>query len=379
MRSMLGLVFVSSFFLGACSGAESGTLRRSPSGSAPVDTNDPTGDTGPTGSTTAAIACPADVPAAKALGTATDPADVHFAQGNIVYRDARKVYRIKADGTGNGEIYTNENLIRSYADDTSLVAIEETPADPAAVIKIMPIGETTGSDGKPVATLPVTLTPGWNAAGTFVFASDAQYLYFLADVPNLGDTIYKVAKQGLAMTVLAQLNAPLTDPLLSGTDVWFVRDARRVYKVAQTAVAIPGEEPPVKDGTQPQQAQEIFSMGYADCRLAVGGDKTYCSTGAALETRDLKGANMATVLDGTKAKAPFTLGPAMYTDTLLLRTLPSTATDPLKHGIRAVKVDGASATEKTIACGREPIGAFAASASFVVWAEKGKGLFSAPR
>jgi len=378
MRSMLGLVFVSSFILGACSGAESGTLRRSPSGSAPVDTNDPSGDTGQTGTTTAAIACPSDVAAPTALGNATDPADVHFAQGNVVYRDALKVYRIKPDGTGNGEIYTSANLIRSYADDTNLVAIEETPADPTAVIKIMPIGETTGPDGKPLVTAPVTLTPGWNAAGTYVFASDAQYLYFLADVPNKGDSIYKVAKQGLAMTLLAQLDAPLTDPLLSGTDVWFVRDARRVYKVAQTATAAPGEEP-LRDITQPQPATEIFAMGYADCRLAVGGDKTYCSTGSALETRDLKGANVATVLDGTKAKAPFTLGPAMYTDTLLLRTLPSTAADPLKHGIRAVKVDGTAATEKTIACGREPIGAFAASASLVVWAEKGKGLFSAPR
>lgn len=386
MRSMLGLVFFGSFLLGACSGSEGGVLRRS-TGPTGDDSQDPSSQPASSGGTpVAAIACPADVPAAKAMGTAKDPTDVRFAQGNIVYREAAKVYRMKADGSDNKEIYTNANLIRSYADDTNLVAIEATPADPTAILEIMPIGETTapapppgGGVDKPLEGLgqaAITIATNWNAAGSYIFASDTQYFYAMADVQNQGDTIYKVAKANGSMTILAQLNAPLTDPLLSGTDVWFVRDARRVYKVAQTVV---DPTDPSKELTQPQGAQEIFSMGYADCRLAVGGNKTYCSTGAALETRDLTGANMSTVLEGAKAKAPFMLGPAMYTDTLLLRTLPSTASDPLKHGIRAVKVDGTTTAEKTIACGREPIGAFAASASLVVWAEKGKGLFSAPR
>lgn len=382
MRSMLGLAFLGSFLLGACSGAEGGTIRRGPGANGGTDdTPDPGQTSSSSGSPVATIACPADVPAAKAMGTAKDPADVRFAQGNIVYREALKVFKIKTDGTDNKEMYTSENLVRSYADDTNLVTIEETPADPTAILKIMPVGATTPPAGAPERPLDgvlpaITVQTNWNAAGSYVFASDTQYFYAMADVPNQGDTIYKVAKANGAMTTIAQLNAPLTDPLLSGTDIWFVRDARRVYKVAQTAI---DPTDPVKELAQAQPPTEVFGLGYADCRLAVGGNKTYCSTGAALETRDLSGANLSTVLEGAKAKAPFMLGPAMYTDTLFLRTLPSSASDPLKHGIRAVKVDGSSATDKTIACGRDAIGAFAASASLVVWAEKGKGLFSAPR
>ncbi len=383
MRSILLPVFFGSFLLGACSGEDGGTIRRSGTPGS-EQTPDPTTQTAPQGNPTSnAVACPTDTPVAKALGNATNAADVRFSQGSVVYRDGIHVMRVKKDGTDARDIYTNADLVSSFADDTFLVTIE-SPDPPAAVIRIMAAGYTTpGPGGLPAddgTGLPpggVALNPGWNAAGTYVFASDALAFYFMADVPNQGDTIYKVDKKTRLMTQLAQLQAPLGDALLSGTDVWFVRDGRRVYKVAQTAV---DPTDPTKEITKAQPAQEIFAMGYADCRLAVGGARTFCSTGAALETRDLTGANMATVLEGPKAQPSFVLGPVMYgADSLFLHSLPSSAADPLKHGIRAIKVNGTKAEEKSIACGRDEIRAIAADATMVVWAENGKGLFGAPR
>jgi hypothetical protein len=213
-----------------------------------------------------------------------------------------------------------------------------------------------------------------------VFASDATSFYVLADVTGQGDTIYKVSKADPnTMTQLASLNAPLGDPQLAGNDIWFVREQKRVYKVAQLVAA---EDPAVPGGvlgdkeTTAEPATEVFGIGYADCKLAVGEKHAFCSTGKSLEQRDLSGGNMTTVFDSQKGAAPTLLGAALYgSDTVFVRSLPATTTDALKSGIRAVT----GTTEKFVACGREPINSFAVGDTTVVWAEQGKGVFLAPR
>jgi hypothetical protein len=63
------------------------------------------------------------------------------------------------------------------------------------------------------------------------------------------------------------------------------------------------------------------------------------------------------------------------TDAVFVRSLPSSPTDVLKNGIHAIK----GTDDKLVACGREAINAFTTDSSTVVWAEQGKGVFSAPR
>ena len=74
--------------------------------------------------------------------------------------------------------------------------------------------------------------------------------------------------------------------------------------------------------------------------------------------------------------SPTLLGAAQFgTDTVFVRSLPSTTTDALKNGIHAIK----GTDDKVLVCGRDAINSFAADGSKVVWAEQGKGVFSAPR
>jgi hypothetical protein len=238
--------------------------------------------------------------------------------------------------------------------------------------------------GQAPAPFLTAAPPGWLAGGTTVFGSDTDSFYVLADVANQGDTIYKVSKQNPNQVVqLALLDAPLSDAQLVGRDVWFVREAKRVYKVVQTPAIDPNGDPAGKLGELPGTAQpptEVFGLGYAKCNLAVGGDHAFCSTGKALEQRDLSGGNVLTVFDSLKAAAPSLLGSAIYgTDSVFVRSLPSSATDPLKNGIRAIKSNGTTADDKLVACGREPINSFAVDSAHIVWAEEGKGVFSAVR
>ncbi|MEA2752947.1 MAG: hypothetical protein QOI41_7090, partial [Myxococcales bacterium] len=150
------------------------------------------------------------------------------------------------------------------------------------------------------------------------------------------------------------------------------RDQKRVYKVTQT----PTDPANPLGGTTASDPTEIFAIGYATCNLAVGGQHSFCSTGKALEQRDLTGGNLETVLDAQKMAAPTLLGAAQFgTDTVFVKSLPSTATDALKNGIHAIK----GTDDKLLVCGRETINAFAADDTQVVWAEQGKGVFSAPR
>ena len=199
----------------------------------------------------------------------------------------------------------------------------------------MPVGATSGAMNPADAAL--TTTPAsWSAGGTYVFASDATSFYVLADVTNQGDTIYKISKADPnQMTQLANLDqSSLGDPQLSGTDIWFTRDQKRVYKVTQTV----DPADPTGATTTASDATEIFGIGYANCNLAVGGTHTFCSTGKALEQRDLTGGNLETVLDAQKMSSPTLLGAAQFgTDTVFVRSLPSSATDALKNGIHAIK------------------------------------------
>lgn len=379
MHLGLGLVLVGGFAMIACSGDDGGGIRRSGSGG----TTSPGGDdtTTPAGGTTGptAAACPATVPEARSISAQdTNATDVRLVDGNVIYQAGTKVMKVDPKAGTRTDLYASPDLVHSFADATVLVTIE-SPNPPDAVIKVMPAGVTAGAE-KPFGELVVT-PPGWNAGGTYVFATDATSIYVMADVANQGDTLYKLSKANPnVMTVLAQLQAPLGDPQLAGSDVWFVRDQKRVYKVSQAGGP---NEPGDKAGELGGAAgtpTEVFGIGYADCKLAVGGSHAFCSTGTALEQRDLTGGNLTTVFDSQKGAAPSLLGAALYgTDTVFVRSLPSSPTDVLKHGIRAVKTTGAAPEEKLVACGREPITAVAVDATTVVWTEQGKGVFAAAR
>jgi hypothetical protein len=371
MRISLGLLLVGSVALVACSGDDgAGSIRRANPGAtgAPADSTAPA--TTPAAST--AVACPGAVPAATSLSAVdTNATDLRIVGGVVVYRDGLKVVAIDPASAKRSELYTSPDLVHSFADDAVLVTIE-SPNPPDAVLKVMP-ASGAAAPGAPGQELTVT-PDSWSAGGTYVFGSDATSLYVLADVTNQGDTIYKVSKSDpSSMTMLAQLEgASLGDAQLAGTDVWFVRDQKRVYRVTQTEDATD----PLAVVSVASPATEVFGIGYADCKLAVGGSHAFCSTGKALEQRSLTGGDLLTVLDAQKVPAPTLLGAAIFgADSVFVRSLPSSATDPLKNGIHAIK----GTEDKVVACGRDTINSFAADSTSVVWAEQGKGVFRAPR
>ncbi|MDB5216122.1 MAG: hypothetical protein JWO86_4049 [Myxococcaceae bacterium] len=376
MRVYLGLLLAGSVALVACSGDDGGGLKLSSNPANASAAGTPAGGSTPSAATgPAAVACPATVPAATAI-SATDinATDVHIIPGAIIFRSDSKVIRIDtAAGGTRSEPYVSPDLVHSFADADVIVTIE-SPNPPDAVLKVMPVGGATMDPNNKTDGALTTTPAGWSAGGTRVFASDATDLYVLADVANQGDTIYRVSKADPnQMTQLANLDqSTLGDPQLAGTDVWFTRDQKRVYKVTQT----PTDPANPLGGSTASDPTEIFAIGYATCNLAVGGQHSFCSTGKALEQRDLTGGNLETVLDAQKMAAPTLLGAAQFgTDTVFVKSLPSTATDALKNGIHAIK----GTDDKLLVCGRETINAFAADDTQVVWAEQGKGVFSAPR
>jgi hypothetical protein len=363
MRISLGLLLAGSVALAACSGDDGeGTIRRgSPAASSPGAGT--ATDVAPAAAP-AAVACPTTVAPPTALSTTDlNATDVRIIGGVVIYRDGAKVVAIDPASGARKELYTSPDLVHAFADETVVVTIE-SPNPPDAVLRI----KTPGADD-------LTVTPeNWSAGGTTVFGSDDASLYVLADVTNKGDTIYKVSKADPnVMTALTDLDAAsLGDPQIAGTDVWFVRDQKRVYRVTQTLDATD----PLNVTSVTSPATEVFGLGYADCKLAVGGSHAFCSTGKALEQRSLTGGDLQTVFDADKIAAPTLLGSALFgADTVFVRSLPSGAADALKNGIHAIK----GTDDKLIACGREPINAFAADSTSIVWAEQGKGVFRAPR
>jgi hypothetical protein len=376
-------MLVGSVALVACSGDDGGGIRRGgPSGSEAVPNPDDVAPGSGAPSGPASVKCPATVAAPTVLSTVdTNATDVHVIPGFVIYREGAKIVRVDPKGAARTELYTSPDLVHSYADATVIVTVE-SPDAPDAVLKVMPVGGATmDPDPATGAVGAITVTPPtpWSAGGTYVFASDATSFYVLADVTNQGDTIYKLDKANpQLMTVIAQLGASsLSDPQLSGTDVWFVRDQNRIYKVAQTADALDPNAPDKGLGLPgtASEPSEIFGLGYANCKLAVGGNHAFCSTGKALEQRDLTGANLTTVYD-TQKGMPTLLGNAMFgTDSVFVRSLPSSPTDALKNGIHVIK----GTEDKLVVCGRDTINAFTSDASTVVWTEQGKGVFSAPR
>lgn len=372
MRISLGLFLAGSVALVACSGDDGiGTIRRgSPAGG--TASADPNAANLAGGATPAAVACPATVAAPTALSVQdTNATDVRIVGGVVIYRDGARVLAIDPASGARKELYTSADLVHAFADDAVVVTIE-SPNPPDAVLRIRPAG-AAADPAKPGRDLTVT-PENWSAGGTTVFGSDETSLYVLADVTNKGDTIYKVSKANPNdMIALTELDAAsLGDPQLAGNDVWFVRDQKRVYRVEQTVDATD----PLKVLSTPGPATEVFGIGYAACKLAVGGSHAFCSTGTALEQRNLTGGDLQTVFDAQKVAAPTLLGAALFgADTVFVRSLPSSPTDMLKNGIHAVKGNA----DQLVACGRETINAFAVDSTSVVWAEQGKGIFRAPR
>ena len=157
--------------------------------------------------------------------------------------------------------------------------------------------------------------------------------------------------------------------------VWYVRDRSRVFKIPTATL-----DPNNPDQKMQGEPREVFGSMATACALAVGQDAAFCSVGAAVERRDLSGANPKTLFEATKSKLASPFGSPTWSDgTLYVRTSTPDATNG--HAIRALKT-GASGTveEKIVACGlTAAIGDIAIDKTVVVWTQPDKGVFLAPR
>jgi hypothetical protein len=343
--------------------------------------NEPSGPTETSPPPPAKPSCPADVPPATTITAEPDARDVRVVGGAAIFTSGNAIVRVGVDGTGRKAIYESPSLVRSFSDNDLMLVIE-SPDPPNAVLRIVATSGGTSTGGAlPTDPKGLTLPTNWNAAGSYGFASNATSFYVVADVVNQGETLIMIDKATGAMRTLATFNSTITDPQIVSDHLWFVRDNRRVFKLelGYEAPTLPGVPPDTGNGI-PGEPREVFGIGYDQCNLTVGEAFAYCSTGPALEQRELTGANPKTILDAQKSKTPATIGAGVWaSNTLYLR---SAAPDPnLGHVIRSVRTldDNGTIEEKLMACGRDTISSLTFDARSVVWVEKGKGIFAAAR
>ncbi len=375
MRSILLALSVSCCLAACAAPSESGGHRGGGNG-----TSSPTGDAtdqAPTGTTSAALACPTSMPVAKALVSGVDTFDVRIAAGRVWFRTGTGVSRVERDGTNNTEVVTSALGVRSFVDETAIVLIEnpeETDADnPTSTIRAF------GLDGKGI----FTTTQAWEAASTQFVGSDESSFYVQTIDDNGQDTIYRLdRKSGTATPVVSfgdGIDDIITDAQVVGPNLWVVRGAKRVFKVLVSDTNGDGAAVPTKETTP----QEMFGSGSQACRLAVATDAIYCSDGKQIIRRDLTGANATTIFDSTTDATPVALGAPMFVSGSLV-TGPGTdqQNSPLGAVIRTMRPQPAKAEDpKVLACGRGTVVGVAADTMSVVWAETGasKGLYLATR
>lgn len=324
------------------------------------------GDPPPNDTTTApaAGACPTGVPIANTLALDPGAEDLRLVDGKIYFRLGDTFVRMKKDGSGRADVYKSGDLVRGWADATSMVFVEAPNGQPDLTLR------ATTLDGK---TIFATNLTGFNAASTHVFASDDLYVYVMADVTAAGDSIYRASRTTGAVTRLANFGTgegnDISNMQLSGYDVWFVRAGKRVYVVKQTATI--DEDTQALTALTPQTQTEMFASGYDECKLAVGRDAAYCSDGKQLVRRDLTGANPTPIFDSGKSAVQAALGaPTLSGDALGIQ--------PVGGVIRLLTPSTATAQEKIVACGMDGITGAAFDADSVVWTAS-KGIFIAPR
>jgi len=296
-------------------------------------------------------ACPTGVPAAAHVATDTNATGVQVAGDYVYFQVGPRVARVGRDGVGRAEIYYGEYIVRAWADDTALLVVE-SPAPPAAVLRVSDLG--AGDDMRAKAT---TL----DAASTRVFASDATR-FFLVTTGKTGDDIHSLDKKSLDLKKLTSTGGAVTDAQIVDGALWYVRDGSRVFTRKLDEEAAPSE---------------IFGLGAGSCRLAVAAGSAFCSAGASIEQRELTGKNPRTVLEAdrsTQARAPF--GAALYAGgELLVRS-----TDPTLGAIlRSIRVAWDRVDESLVACGRPEIEAVAADDRGIAWVEPGRGVFHVAR
>lgn len=322
------------------------------------------GDAPPNATTPAAGACPTGLAVPNTLTLDANAQDLRLVDGKIYFRLDDTFVQMKKDGTGRNDVYKSAALVRGWADATNMVFVEAPNGQPDLTLR------ATKLDGTTVFATNLT---GFNAASTHVFGSDDLYYYFVADVTNNGDSIYRASRTTGAVTRLANFGVgegnDISNMQLSGYDVWFVRASKRVYVVKQTVTV--DENDQSVTAITPQTQTEMFASGFDDCKLAVGKDAAYCSDGKQLIRRELTGANPTTIFDSTKSAVPADLGaPSVTADALGMQ--------PASGVIRVLTPSATSASEKIVACGMTDILSSAFDADSVVWAAS-KGIFIAPR
>lgn len=328
------------------------------------------GTTDPSAQNPAAAPC-VGVADAKQISTEANAGDLRITDGAIFYRAGAKVMRAAIDGSGQVAIYESEKMLRSFVGGGFVVTIED-PTPPNAVLKVTSLEDPANADPlKPAGT--VEIATNFNAGGSYVIGADAEAFYLVGDEAE-GEVIYKVAKAAPALRPLVTVKEGISSAQIAAGGLWYVRDRSRVFTIP--LATLDPNNPNQKVQGEPR---EVFGSMATTCALAVGQDAAFCSVGAAVERRDLSGANPKTLFELTKSKvaAPFG-GPTWFDGTLYVRTGIPDATQG--HAIRALKAVNGTVEEKIVACGRTAgIGDIALDKDIVAWTQPDKGVFMAPR
>jgi hypothetical protein len=328
------------------------------------------GSTDPTGTQpTPASAC-AGVAEAKQISQEADAGDLRITDGAIFYRAGKKVMRAALDGSGQVPVYESQAMLRSFVGGGFIVTIED-PNAATAVVKVTSLEDPANAD--PLKAPALEIATNFNAGGSYFIGADADAVYLVGDEAQ-GEVIYRLAKTAPALQPLVTVTDAISSAQVATDGLWYVRDRSRVFKIG---LATPDPNNP--DQKLVDEPREIFGSTSTACALAVGQDAAFCSVGAAVERRDLTGANLKTLFEASKSKvaAPFG-GPTWFDGTLYVRT--STPDAVNGHALRALKTANGTVEEKIVACGRTAaIGDVAIDKDVVAWTQPDKGVFLAPR
>jgi hypothetical protein len=320
------------------------------------------------------------VAAPTVLSNAKDVRDLRIVGSAVFYQSGTKIFRVGKDGKGQTEVFSSPDLIRAFVDKTALLTIESTANANNATLRVIkatsaddaafpdftppPPDPAAAPPADPKAPAPLagtTAAANFNATGAQVFASNDDSFFLLADTDN-GDTFVHVDKDAVTQDTIAATANIISHPQLVGTDIWYVQDQQRIFKVG------------IDDG----DAKEIFGIGYATCNLAVNDTSAFCSVGSAVESRNLKGGDPMTVVDAKTSKTPVRFGAALAHGTTLY--VSSDGPDPnLKNVIVALQSASTPADEKLVACGRGDVTNITVDDTSVAWTELDGGVFIAPR
>ena len=374
-RSLFGLIILASACsaLVGCGGGdeEAPIYNRGPKVSG-GDQPGGSGSTDPnaTQAATAAAAC-SGVTQPTQISTEASAGDLRITDGAIFYRAGTKVMRAALDGSGQVPVYEADKMLRSFVGNGFVVTIED-PNAATAVVKVTILEDPANQD--PNKAPSAEIATNFNAGGSYFIGADAEAFYLVGDEPQ-GEVIYRIATAAPALQALVTVTDGISSAQVATDGVWYVRDRSRVFKIANATV-----DPNNPDQKVQGEPREVFGSMTSACALAVGDAAAFCSVGAAVERRDLSGANPKTLFEAAKSKLSSPFGSPTWSDgTLYVRTSAPDATNG--HAIRALKT-GASGNveEKIVACGlTAAIGDIAIDKNVVAWTQPDKGVFIAPR